>query len=94
MRLSGFVVGTVVGALTARYFMRGGRVSQLIPGIAGIGTGLGKAVGQIKFGHAAVSDSQGAGLGQVNEILNQDPKVKAQVSEILKQNGEKTAELQ
>jgi len=96
MRLRGFFVGTVVGALAARYLMQGGRMSQVIPGMAGVGTGMGRAMGQMMFSRASAgkeSGQGGKGLGQVGEMLNRDPAVKAQVNEILRENREKAEEL-
>lgn len=93
MRMRGFLVGTVVGALTARYMMRGGKMSQLIPGMAGIGNGVGKAIGQMVFSRSGSAAGRGSGIGQVNEMLNKDPVVKAQVNEILKENREHAEEL-
>ena len=96
MRLSGFLVGTVVGVLATRYMMQGGKLSRIVPSMAGVGSSAGKAMGQVIFNRSSADKEhaqEGKGMGQVGDLVNRDPAVKAQVSEILRENNRTAEEL-
>lgn len=57
MRMSGFLLGGLVGVAAANYFMRGGKMSGMMPNLAmsGMGSSVGKAMSSMMTGR---SDNQ------------------------------------
>ncbi|MCL6460074.1 MAG: hypothetical protein K6T85_18940 [Gorillibacterium sp.] len=103
MRMSGFLIGGLVGAAAATYFSRGNKISGMMPNVAmsGIGTSVGKAMSAMITGSnktqnnsaqknnqpSGNQDPRSLGLDKVSELVSKDSFVKAQVNGILSENA-------
>ncbi|WP_040951228.1 hypothetical protein [Gorillibacterium massiliense] len=108
MRASSFLLGSMVGAAAAIYFMRGGKfmmsttmtkTSDSIGQAIGNGFAAMNAMGKNGKMHQSHKEdestmhgkSHNQGMDKINELINDDPSVKHQVQEILKENSAGTA---
>jgi hypothetical protein len=98
MRLGTLMFGGVLGAAAAVYFSRGGLMRSMMAQTAGnrdIGKFTEKTAGSLfansgkSKGSRERTDGENKGnLDQIRDLLKDDPKVMAQVEEILSASGE------
>lgn len=93
MRLTSFLLGGVVGAAAIVYMSRNNNNKNMMLTFAQISDNMAKMMDKVMMNFAdksmiaknAKSDAN-ATLGQVDDLMNKDPRVKAEVNEILAQN--------